>query len=68
MIRTTARRARRFRRCESGCMIEPGRVYLEHVLSPQEDAASGRWLRVAECAWHADAHKRSDLINARNST
>jgi hypothetical protein len=49
-------------------MIEPGRVYLEHVLSPQEDAASGRWLRVAECAWHADAHKRSDLINARNST
>lgn len=68
MIRTTARRARRFQRCESGCQIEPGRVYLEHVYSPgHDDIGNAKWGRVAECRWHAEAYRRGDLIDAREA-
>lgn len=53
--RTTLRRARKPRRCASrhfcgSPVINPGDLYLEHVISPGHDLIGNTtWLRSAEC-------------------
>jgi hypothetical protein len=62
MIRRTPRIARKPHRCEHrgyeprpDCRIEPGDRYLEAVMSPNHDGLGYRgWLRLAECATHAE--------------
>jgi hypothetical protein len=52
--RTTVRRGRKPRRCDTGTdrcsTISPGELYLEHVAAPNHtDLGNQRWWRMAEC-------------------
>jgi hypothetical protein len=69
MMRTTARIARKRRRC-TDCrqQITPGETYLHHVASPNDsELGNERWCRMAECTACATRYGRSQLIDARNA-
>jgi hypothetical protein len=70
LSRTTVRTARKPRPCGFigyGCrMIEPGELYLEHVIAPNHpDVGNTRWWRSAECRECAHRCGRGDLIEDR---
>jgi hypothetical protein len=63
--RTTARTARRPRRCGAhGERISVGDRYLEHVASPNHsDLSNPTWWRDAECAGCARRYGRGHLLS-----
>lgn len=62
MSRTTVRKARKWHRCGSylcAIMIEPGDLYLEHVLPPNSDILDNEhWMRSKECRPCAEQCRR----------
>jgi hypothetical protein len=59
MIRTKSRRAKVAHRCSCGRIIQPGRRYLEHVMSPNHEGMGYTgWRRLFECAQCATVYGR----------
>jgi hypothetical protein len=69
MQKTTARRARKPRRC-ADCrrQIAAGEIYLNHVASPDDpDLDNERWWRMSECSTCATRYGRNALIESRSA-
>jgi predicted RNA-binding Zn-ribbon protein involved in translation (DUF1610 family) len=70
MMRSTARVARKPRRC-TDCrrQITSGETYLHHVASPNDpELGNETWWRMAECSTCATRDGRGAQIDARNAT
>lgn len=63
MVRNTLRKARSAYRCENGCQIYKGDLYLEAVISPDHDGIGNTgWWTMKECFDCSTRHGRGNLF------